>query len=241
MRILSQTVRYPGPGSIVEFLHGNKPLAAWVLEEQSGKLRLLTRHKREMKLPSSRLLPWSGPQYPAEASRQEIQEALDLHDERRETVAREAAPLELWALAQGEMSVASVQWLAELLWDKPEPDQLAGLGRALIESKTHFRFQPPDFEIFPQDKVESRIREMETTRARERLMESGTRLFQELWALRQGRIKDLQVQIDDELRTRLRELLFKCLAEPEAHAIPTGRPAVPWSASICAESGSSSR
>jgi exoribonuclease-2 len=48
------TVRYPGPGCVVEFMHGNKPILAWVLEEQSGRLRLLTINKREVKLATNR-------------------------------------------------------------------------------------------------------------------------------------------------------------------------------------------
>ena len=72
-------VRYPGPGCVIEFMQGNKAQQAWVLEEQGGKLRLLTINKREMKLAAPRVLPWSGPQYSADLTRSEIAVILDGH------------------------------------------------------------------------------------------------------------------------------------------------------------------
>lgn len=54
-------VRYPGSGCVVEFMQGNAPQLAWVLEEQNGKLRLLLPNRRETSLASNRVLPWAGP------------------------------------------------------------------------------------------------------------------------------------------------------------------------------------
>jgi exoribonuclease-2 len=38
-----------GPGFVVEFMQGNEPQLAWVLEESGRQLRLYTIHKRETK------------------------------------------------------------------------------------------------------------------------------------------------------------------------------------------------
>ena len=54
-------IQYPTTGSIVEFMLGNKPQPAFVLEEQKDSLRVLTLTKREMRLARNRVLPWSGP------------------------------------------------------------------------------------------------------------------------------------------------------------------------------------
>lgn len=95
MSATSPLVQYPGPGCIVEFMQGNKPQIAWVQEEQSGKLRLLTQSKRETKLAAARVMPWAGPQYGADKSRQEALELLNQHEERRNTRAAALDPLEL--------------------------------------------------------------------------------------------------------------------------------------------------
>ena len=56
-------VRYPGAGCVVEFMQGNAPQIAWVLEEQNGRLRLLLPNRRETALQAARILPWPGPAY----------------------------------------------------------------------------------------------------------------------------------------------------------------------------------
>lgn len=57
----SQLVEFPGPGCVVEFLQGNAPQIAWVMEEQGAKLRLMLPNRRETTLGANRLLPWSRP------------------------------------------------------------------------------------------------------------------------------------------------------------------------------------
>lgn len=62
-------VRYPGAGCVVEFMQGNAPQIAWVLEEQNGRLRLLLPNRRETALQAARILPWPGPAYEKNCSR----------------------------------------------------------------------------------------------------------------------------------------------------------------------------
>ena len=49
--------RYPQPGCIVEYMEGNVPQIAMVLEGDENRLRLLLPNRREAKLSSSRVLP----------------------------------------------------------------------------------------------------------------------------------------------------------------------------------------
>ncbi|MBQ5727436.1 MAG: ribonuclease II, partial [Mailhella sp.] len=151
----SNLVQYPGAGCIVEFMQGNEPQIAWVMEEQKGKVRLFLPNRRETTLSSARLLPWSGPSYPAAQSKDAMVEYLEKHGERRKRLAAEVAPVELWEMAQGELPKASAEWFAELGYTSPDTDTIAACGRALLSCKTHFRFQPPEFEIYDADTVES--------------------------------------------------------------------------------------
>lgn len=214
----SSLVRYPGPGCVVEFMHGNKAQVAWVLEEQSGKLRLLTIGKREMKLAAARILPWAGPQYSGERSRQQIAELLEEHHARREARETELAPLELWELAQGEVDKGSIEWFAELLWEQPDVDDMAALGHALLACKTHFRFTPPDFEIYPADRVEARMVEEQKREEREMLVTAGQGFFQALWdTATKG--KALGREPEGELRERLTAVILGRLADPDNHEV----------------------
>ncbi len=183
----SGVVQFPGVGCVVEFMEGNAPHIAWVMEEQGGKLRLMLPNRRETTMGSNRLLPWAGPRYDAGKSRDEIIALLQERKERRDALAREINPEELWDMAQGEVSKASPVWLAELAFTRPEADEVAACGHALLACKSHFRFQPPDFEIFSAETVEARLREAEANREREALVGGGAEWFRLLWEARQTR------------------------------------------------------
>ncbi len=209
------------PGSVVEFLQDNEAHIAWVLEEAAGRLRLLTRTRREVKLPAARLLPWSGPDYPPGATREEIQHRLEALEARRREIMSEVNALELWDMAQGEVERAPAEWFASLLWQEPGSNELAAMGRALINAKTHFKFQPPDFEIHPADKVEAKLSKGREDKERESVISGGHQLFTALW----GRIKSGQPplpagggplpesrNLDPEVAARLREVLLAQVA-----------------------------
>ncbi len=208
------------PGCVVEFLQDNEAHIAWVLEEASDRLRLLTRTRREIKLPAARLLPWVGPEFPPGATREEIGHRLEDLEARRREIMAGVNPLELWDMAQGELERAPTEWFAGLLWQEPGINELAALGRALLGAKTHFKFQPPDFEIHPADKVEARLEKERETKERESVVSAGHSLFNALW----GRIKSGQPplapgadlpesrNLAPEVAARLREVLLAQVA-----------------------------
>ncbi|MDR3175209.1 MAG: RNB domain-containing ribonuclease [Desulfovibrio sp.] len=194
-------VQFPSPGCVVEFMQGNMPVQALVLEEQSGRLRLYSVGKRELSLPPGRILPWSGPGMGVNLSRQRMDESLEECRSLRASTAAGISALELWELAQGEVRQASAEWLAGLLWDKPDIHQEAALGHALLAAKTHFRFSPPDFEIFSCETVEKRMAEAENVRCREAFASAGAQFFHKLWDvhLKKRPPLDKEVSIYDRL------------------------------------------
>ncbi len=240
--LLSPTVR---PGTVVEFMHGDQPQLAWVLEETSGKLRLLTINKREIKLPEARLLPWNGPMENPDANRQEIQDILNKHQENRGEIQAGIDVMELWELAQGELDTAPLAWFADLLWEEAGPDEFAGLGRAMLATKTHFKFRPPDFEIWPEEKVQLRMQEKIEEKEREAVTSMGQTLLAELWsAHNQGRKPKLP-PLDDDLAASLESILKhkvgETLNETERKiwtAISKGLPDIPHLALLLAQTWS---
>ncbi|MFU2210675.1 ribonuclease catalytic domain-containing protein [Solidesulfovibrio sp. C21] len=211
--------RYAGPGCLVEFMQGNQPQVAWVLEESSGRLRLYTLTKREEKLAASRVLPWMGPRYDGTRDRSEMLEILTAHQARREAAARAIAPLELWELAQGEVREESAEWFAGLVGEAPDVDAVAAMGRALLGCKTHFKFHPPKFEVFPADLVERRMAEAALAEEREKVVVAGQTFFKELWQgwLSGDRKKgaNLAAKLDPEAAEKLKKLLHRLMADAE--------------------------
>ena len=124
-------VRYPGAGWVVEFMQGNAPQIAWVLEEQNGRLRLLLPNRRETALQTARILPWPGPAYDKNCSRDAALDILERHKSRRDVA--NVDPLELWELAQGEVEQAPAEWFAELALSEPDMDAVAACGHALLQ------------------------------------------------------------------------------------------------------------
>ena len=202
-------VRHPGAGCVVEFMQGNQPVLGFVLEEQSGRLKVLTRNKRETKLPVARTLPWAGPSFAPDQSRTEIEQLLAACQKRRQELFESIDPIELWEMVQGEVDKGRPLFFAELLWQEPDADQLAAMGRALLVCKTHFKFRPPEFEILPQEKVEARMIEQEKARERERLIGVGKHFIKALWN------NATPEAIEDAAAEGLKSLLMRKIADPD--------------------------
>lgn len=198
----------------MEFLQDNQPVTAWVLDVQGPRLRVFTAGQRELKLPLSRVLPWLGPQCPAGSSRQEMLDLLRTHNGRRERLAESVDALEIWDLAQGEVDEAGIEWFASLVFEDASPDQLAALGRKLLQTKTHFKFSPPQFEIYPQETVERRQEELRKAQERERLVGFGQVFLKGLWDTFCKRKSTLPLP-DEEQSRRIRDLLMTRLCNPD--------------------------
>jgi len=200
-------------------MEGNAPQIAWVSEEQGGKLRVLLPNRREMRLGANRLLPWSGPAGSASLSKEEALEALSRHSALRQKHCKTLDALAVWEAAQGEVSHASALWFAELFESSPDVDMVAAYGRALLACKSHFKFQPPDFVIYPADLVQSRLVELDKQRQRESLAAQGGNFLHLLWDVhckkRALPLRDSPEWPDEEALKRLEHLLRSRIAEPD--------------------------
>lgn len=216
--MLKNQVRYPSAGCIVEVMQGNHAMQAWVLEENSGQLRLFTINRREMKLPANRILPWAGPVYPSALNRQEIYERLVAHKENRDKILTGINLEELWELAQGEMTQADCGWFAELLWPEPDVDQLAALGQAMLDYKSHFKFSPPVFEVYTAEQVEQRLQKKANEERQQATVSAGADFFKKLYeAYRQHKSIDPDALPAGEVAEHLKHILLERIADPDAH------------------------
>lgn len=204
----------PGPGWLVEFMQGNQPQLAYVLEDQQGRLRMLTQTRREAKLPATRLLPWPGPATEFTSDRGAIERLLDEHHARRQALLAQVDALELWSLAQGELEQAEARWFAELKFSAPGPDEVAAVGRAILACKSHFKFDPPAFHIYPAEVVEARVAEAEADRVRRAVVETGNAFLKTLWNWPIG-AKPPAPSMPDDVARRLAELLRSRIRTPD--------------------------
>ncbi len=217
-------ITFPGPGCIVECMQGNKPVQHWVLETQGDSVRLLSAGRRESKLSVSRLLPWYGPVYNPDRSRQDMADMLEQHRLAREKLAAECDIMQVWELAQGEVDRASVSWLAELVWENPDEDRMAAVGHAALACKTHFKFNPPNFEIYDAAKVELRLTEQESVRQREEFAGIGGEFFRLLWGVHLGargpvtNAEKMSLGLSSELAEQLAAMIRLRIADPETNS-----------------------
>ncbi len=214
-------IRYPLAGCIVEFMQGNNPQTAWVLDAQGDKLRLLLQNRRETPLSASRLLPWSGPQEAPAATKDSAVAELEKHIARRAELMQGLNPIEWWELAQGEINQATAEWFAGLAGDDTDCDLVAACGRVLLACKTHFKFQPPFFEVLDAEKTAKKLEEQAREKSRERIIKQGSALVKTLWStFEQGRNppeeKDLAALDADVLET-VRTLIMRRLS---GHGMP---------------------
>ena len=212
-------VTYPGPGCIVEYMEGNAVQIALVTEEQGGKLRLLLPNRRETRLMANRLLPWSGPVLSPVPGRDAAVSALEERRARRAALAADIKVLEVWEMAEGEVERASAQWFAELESSKPDVDSVAAYGQALLQCKSHFKFQPPNFEVYSLATVEARLAEQEAVRRRELLITGGAVFFRLLWEVHNKK-RTLPLEGSEEwpaaeTAQRLERLLRQRISDPE--------------------------
>lgn len=212
MKLDQQTIP---PGSLVEYLHDNQPLLGFIQEEQGRQFRVLNTNKRQVKLTLSRVLPWVGPKMPPDISRSAILEALDRHNQKRQMIQAEINVPELWELAAEEVSEGSADWFAGLLFNTPDEDQIAAVGRAMLEHKAHFKFQPPGFKVFDPETVRVKLVEEEATRKKRLLLSHGQSFFQALWERAQKHDVAPLPELPRETARDLQEVLLTGISDPD--------------------------
>ncbi len=212
-------LQVPTAGSVVEFLHANIVQIAFVLEDNNGKLRLLLPNRREMPLHQNRLLPWFGPSYKADLSKEEIVQILNKHQGAREKIAEEINVFELWEISSPELNVAKAQWFSELIFSEPSVDHISACARALFNFKSHFKFNGKEFEIFSAEYVADRIEAEKSIRAKEKFVKQTMAWFSVLWDIhcKKRKLEDVEEHEypSDDVILQIKNLLMLRLANPE--------------------------
>lgn len=207
-------------GLVVEFMQDNVPTLGYVLDEQNGKIRLLLANRREVNLTQNRLLPWTGPNINA-AAKDEIISALNKRREERQKIKEQVNITELWELSQGEVTEENAEFFASLIESEVSPDIIAGYAHALLDCKSHFKFQNPGFEVFDKETVEAKLLAEKQLKEKNALIAGGAEWFRHLWDLyckhQSVSEKDTALEPKEPVLTTLKNLLFRHMAEAESH------------------------
>ena len=201
------------PGCIVEYLHSNQLNIGSVLSTEKN-LTIVTQQNRTIKITKSRILPWIGPYLDHDSVRQEILDKMQAIDTQREKIKSQISTEEIWQLVHEEIEECSVHWLAELLWETPDSNQVAALGRALVQDKIHFKFLNPNFKIFSPEIVENKIKELKRAETERKLIDTGRKFFNILWEKRQNPKVELP-ELEDDIKNELVLFLKKGIASPD--------------------------
>lgn len=202
-------------GCLIEYLQDNQPILGWILEDKIKSFSILNINKRILKINIPRILPWTGPHFSGDYSREDILEQLAAHHNLRHKIKAEINPVLIWEMAQGEIESAPANWFAELIWDAPNCDQVAAMGHCLLEFKTHFKFQPPNFLILNQELVTKRLQLQEQERLQQELIARGQDFLQKLWKQNQPGNKTIPPIIPEQVQNSLKKLLLLGIANPE--------------------------
>ena len=200
---------------VVEYLQDNQPIIGCVMEDSGKHLRVLNVNKRVIKLSLGRVLPWIGPILPSGSSRQEILDQLEARHKQRQSLQAAVDAQELWELTSPEVDTGSVDWLAGIIWTEPGPDHIAALGRALLQHKAHFKFQPPHFVIYDPVKVETNLAAMEANRRRQMIVSQGQEFLKSLWKHISSSQEPKPQEPDPEVAAELKDILMRSMADPD--------------------------
>lgn len=199
------------PGQVVEFLEDSVPKIGMVSGLQNNRVRVLTSSGREKIFSANRILPWLGPNLDPTLPKERTLDALRKLHLQREELSTKIKVQELWELVYEESKAMDVSWLAELYFaHTPEPNDLAGLGRALLLARIFFKFKPPFFLAYSPEQVAKLQKEQEEKRFLAQLIEQGRAIFKD--ALK-GKASPVLANLDPQIRLQLKEILLAVIGK----------------------------
>jgi exoribonuclease-2 len=129
------------PGYLVEFFEQKRILCALVLELKGERLHVLTQTNREMTVARKRVLHACPGPSPAQMSRRQLLDLLEETARRREAWKAGILLEDLWELLAQENHPLPLAEMAELWFGTVLPDQVAALGRVLLEDRLLFKYK----------------------------------------------------------------------------------------------------
>ena len=161
----------PSPGQLLDLFDDNRIVAAVCLEERKGKLRILTESGRELNVSPKQVVYSYSARLDIEQAREGLIRALHNRASRYQVQSDKVDIQGLWEILQEDPRDYPATELADLALGDQGDDAVAGVLRALLNERIHFRQRPEGFR--PTDPAV--VAQMLTQRQREEEKESRLR------------------------------------------------------------------
>ncbi len=162
-------------GSIVEYIDQQKIIAAVVLQEKKGKVRLLNENNREVNFSEKRLSHISKVCLDTSIARESIVNKLKQLAQDRDDLAKTINILELWELFHEEPEDIDISAMTVFCFDPPvTSDHEAAVIRAFFHDKLYFKFNKMIFTPFTTEQVKERKQQIKRAERQERQIQKGS-------------------------------------------------------------------
>ena len=161
-------------GSIVEYIDQQKIVAAVILQEKNGKLRLLNENNREVIFSEKRLSHLSAARIDTTVARNTIVDQLRVLTQTRKALSEEINIKELWEILHEEPDEIDISTMTLFCFDPPlTPDHEAAVIRAFFKDRLYFKFNNLIFAPYTENQVETKKRQIKDLEKKERLAKNG--------------------------------------------------------------------
>ncbi len=161
-------------GNIVEYIDQQRIIAAVILQEKKGKVRLLNENNREVNFSGKRLSHISEVCLDTSIARESIVTQLQQLAQNRNNLSKTINIMELWELFHEEPEDIDLSAMTVFCFDSPVNfDHEAAVIRAFFHDKLYFKFNKMIFIPYTSEQVEDRKRQIKRAEKKEIQIQKG--------------------------------------------------------------------
>ncbi len=161
-------------GSIVEYIDQQKIIAAVILSEKKGRLKLLNENSREVSFSEKRLAHISQVCLDIGQSRNYLINHLQSVTENRRQLSEKIDIKELWEILHEESGDIDISTMTLFCFDPPlTPDHEAAVIRAFFNDRLYFKFNQILFAPFTPEQVAAKKKQIKEAEKKERLIQKA--------------------------------------------------------------------
>jgi exoribonuclease-2 len=162
-------------GKIIEYIDQGKIICAICLQDNGGRLHLLTPLNRLVNLQSKRAVFISSSTVDSISSREEVLNKLRQVEMLRDRLKKEVHVRDLWELIRDEDETYDYRYLAHLCFGETvTDDHVSALVRALFDDNLYFKIKDGRFIPHSEEKVKRIIRERDEEEQKKYRLEKGS-------------------------------------------------------------------
>jgi len=161
-------------GRVIEYIDQQKIIAAVILQEKKGKLKLLNENNREISLSEKRISHISHEDIDTSVSRDSIVTRLKKLAQNRKKLSDTINIKELWEILHEESEDIDIETMTLFCFDPPlTSDHEAAVIRAFFYDRLYFKFNKISFTSYTPEQVEAKKRAIKEAEKREIKIQKG--------------------------------------------------------------------